>query len=108
MAELRVGHDHRRQGRRCHYVRIANRVAEDGHLAEEVTRTKVGQVLVAANDFAGPVLDHEELVAEATCAHEALAGLDVDLIRLPSDLRELILRQALKQPDSLQMLYVHW
>src|SRR3954463_12628628 len=49
----------------------------------------------------------EELVAEPSRAHEALPGLDVDLIRLPRHFCPLCLRQAFEQRDPLQVLHVH-
>src|SRR4051794_40469294 len=64
-------------------------------------------MLAAADDFRAAVLDHEELVTEATLADEALPGLDVDLVRLLGDFCDLFLVQTVEECDSVQMLCVH-
>src|SRR4051794_39580406 len=107
-AERRVGHDHCGHRRRRDHVRVADGVAEQCHLAEEVARSEISDVLVSAYDLGGSILDDEELVAETSRAHEPLARLDVDLVSLTSDLRQLSLRQTLEQRESLQMLHVHY
>ena len=64
-------------------------------------------MLAAAHDLRRPVLDYEELVAEAALADEPLAGLDVDLVCLPGYLGALVGGEPFEERDSCEMLGVH-
>src|SRR3954454_1171755 len=82
--------------------RVAERLLEEAHLAEEIARPEVGDVLAVPGHLRLALLDRHELVGEVALANKLASLVDRDLLRERRDLPELFLGYVLEEGDRLE------
>jgi recombination protein RecR len=100
-------HDDDAHRRRGGHGRSAAVRLEHPDLAEEVAGPQIVDVLAVAVHLGGPVLDHEELVRERPFDGQRLPGCDVQLVRVAGDRGQLLVVEAVEEPETSEFLCVH-
>ena len=89
------------------HVGVPARALEQAHLAEEVARAELVEVLAARDHPRRALLDHEELMRRLALATEHLAGRHVDLVAAHREEPALLARETRKQLDAPKRGFVH-